>query len=111
MKRHHLDVRHLLDGVADPLTANPALLHPPVRHVIGAEHGRVIDDHPTEVQVLDGLLPAPRGSTGWLYTSVATAALSSSSTSVPEIMVMVSQGHTLAQMVHPVHTSQSTTTT
>ena len=36
---------------------------------------------------------------------------SASSTSVPGIMVIVSHGHSLAQMVHPVHTSQSTMTT
>ena len=46
---------------------------------------------------------------GLLFDVISS--LRSSSTSTPEIIVMVSQGHSLAQMVQPVHTSQSTMTT
>ena len=49
----HLDIGHLFHRELDTLASQTALAVAAIRHMIGAEVGRVIDDHATEVQAFD----------------------------------------------------------
>ena len=67
VERYHLDMGHLLDGVAYTFSANAAFFHAAVRHVISTEGGDIIDDHAAKIQALDrppGLLHVTAEHTG-----------------------------------------------
>ncbi len=51
---HRLNVSHFFNGKANAFSAEAALFIATVRHVIDTKARRVVNDHATEVQVLDG---------------------------------------------------------
>src|SRR3990172_10206536 len=52
---HHLDIGHIFHGESDTLASQSTLAVAAIGHVIGAEVGRVIDNHAAKIQASDRL--------------------------------------------------------
>ena len=55
IQHEQFDFGHFFDGVAEAFASEAGVLHPAVRHVVGAEGGNLVDQNRADLQITERL--------------------------------------------------------